>query len=35
VIEDAGLEAEALYVWFARRSFAGGEDQIWVCRRSR
>jgi hypothetical protein len=35
VIEDAGLEAEALYGWFDRRSFDGGEDQIWVCRRSR
>jgi len=33
VIEAAGLEVEALYGWFDGRSFDGGEDQIWVCRR--
>ena len=32
VIEDAGLEVEALYGWFDGRPFEGGEDQIWVCR---
>lgn len=35
VIEDAGLVAEALYGWFDRRAYDGGEDQIWVCRRPR
>ena len=35
VIEAAGLEVEALYGWFDGRSFDGGEDQIWVCRRPR
>jgi SAM-dependent methyltransferase len=33
LIEDAGFEVEALYGWFDRRSYEGGEDQIWVCRR--
>ena len=33
LIEDAGFEVEALYGWFDRRPFEGGEDQIWVCRR--
>ena len=35
VIEDAGLEVEALYGWFDGRPFVGGEDQIWVCRHPR
>lgn len=35
VIEDAGLEVEALYGWFDGRPFEGDEDQIWVCRRPR
>jgi SAM-dependent methyltransferase len=29
----AGFEVVALYGWFDRRRFAGGEDMIWVCRR--
>jgi SAM-dependent methyltransferase len=33
LIEDAGFEVEALYGWFDRRPFEGGEDQIWVCRK--
>ena len=33
LIEDAGFEVEALYGWFDRRAWDGGEDQIWVCRR--
>jgi hypothetical protein len=33
LIEDAGFEVEALYGWFDRRPWDGGEDQIWVCRR--
>ena len=32
VIEDAGLEVEALYGWFDGRAFEGGEDMIWVCK---
>ena len=32
LVERAGLEADALFGWFDRRSFEGGEDQIWVCR---
>ena len=34
-VEQAGLVADALFGWFDRRSFEGGEDQIWVCRRPR
>ena len=33
LIERAGLEVEALYGWFDRRPWDGGEDQIWVCAR--
>lgn len=33
LIEDVGLEAEALYGWFDRRPYEDGEDQIWVCRK--
>jgi len=33
LVEDAGFEVEALYGWFDRRPWEGGEDQIWVCRR--
>ena len=32
LIERADLEIEALYGWFDRRPWDGGEDQIWVCR---
>lgn len=35
LIDDAGLEVEALHGWFDRRPFDGGEDQVWVCRRPR
>jgi SAM-dependent methyltransferase len=35
LIENAGLEVEALYGWFDGRRYDGGEDQIWVCRQSR
>ena len=35
VIEDAGLEVEALYGWFDGRPFEGGEDMIWVCKPAR
>jgi hypothetical protein len=32
LIEEAGLEVEAVYGWFDRRPFAGEEDMIWICR---
>jgi SAM-dependent methyltransferase len=35
VIEDTGLEVEALYGWFDGRPFEGGEDMIWVCKPAR
>ena len=33
LLEEAGFAVEALYGWFDRRAWDGGEDQIWVCRR--
>ncbi len=35
LVEEAGFAVEALHGWFDRRPFDGGEDMIWVCRRSR
>jgi hypothetical protein len=32
LIAAAGFELEALYGWFDRRPFDGGEDMIFVCR---
>ena len=29
-----GLRRRALYGWFDRRPYRGGEDMIWVCRRA-
>jgi SAM-dependent methyltransferase len=29
----AGFEVEALYGWFDRRPFRGGEDMVWIVRR--
>ena len=29
----AGYEVEALYGWFDRRPFRGGEDMVWIARR--
>jgi SAM-dependent methyltransferase len=34
LLERAGLEVDALYGWFDRRPFRGGEDQVWIARRS-
>jgi SAM-dependent methyltransferase len=34
LIEPAGFEVEALYGWFDRRPFRGGEDQVWIARRA-
>ena len=33
LIEKAGFDVAALYGWFDRRPYRGGEDMIWVCRR--
>ena len=33
LLDVAGLETEALYGWFDRRPFAGGEDTVWIARR--
>ena len=33
LIERAGFEVEALYGWFDRRPYRGGEDTVWVARR--
>jgi hypothetical protein len=33
LLEDEGFELEALYGWFDRSSWSGGEDSVWVCRR--
>jgi len=30
---DAGFEVEALYGWFDRTPYAGGEDMVWVANR--
>lgn len=34
LLERAGFEVEACYGWFDRRPYAGGEDTVWVARRS-
>jgi SAM-dependent methyltransferase len=33
LLDRAGLEVEALYGWFDRRPFRGGEDMVWIARR--
>ena len=33
LIDEAGFGVEALYGWFDRRPFKGGEDMIWACRK--
>ena len=33
LLDRAGLEVDALYGWFDRRPFRGGEDQVWIARR--
>jgi len=32
LLAEEGFEVDALYGWFDRRPWAGGEDSIWVCR---
>ena len=34
LLEDAGFEVEECYGWFDRSPFTGGEDTVWVARRS-
>jgi SAM-dependent methyltransferase len=34
LLQEEGFEVEALYGWFDRQPYAGGEDSIWVCRRA-
>ena len=31
-LTEAGFEVEALYGWFDRREWDGGEDSVWICR---
>ena len=33
LIDEAGFDVAALYGWFDRKPYRGGEDMIWVCRR--
>ena len=35
LIDESGFEVEALYGWFDRRPYRGGEDMIWICRKRR
>jgi len=32
LLDDEGFVVDALYGWFDRRPWRGGEDSIWVCR---
>jgi hypothetical protein len=32
LLRDEGFVVDALYGWFDRRPWCGGEDSIWVCR---
>jgi SAM-dependent methyltransferase len=34
LLEATGFEIEACYGWFDRRPFMGGEDTVWITRRS-
>jgi len=34
LLAEAGFELEALYGWFDRRPYRGGEDTVWIARRS-
>jgi SAM-dependent methyltransferase len=34
LIEEAGFEIEAHYGWFDRRPYSGGEDSVWLTRRT-
>lgn len=34
LLERTGFEVEAMYGWFDGSRYRGGEDSVWVCRRS-
>jgi hypothetical protein len=34
LLEETGFEIEECYGWFDRNPFTGGEDTIWIARRS-
>jgi SAM-dependent methyltransferase len=34
LLTEEGFELEALYGWFDRSPWSGGEDSVWVCRRN-
>jgi SAM-dependent methyltransferase len=34
LLEQAGFEVEACYGWFDRRPYQGGEDSIWIARKT-
>ena len=34
LLEETGFEVEACYGWFDRRPYQGGEDSIWIARRT-
>ena len=34
LLREAGFEVEAVYGWFDRRPYAGGEDVVFVARRA-
>ena len=34
LLEQAGFQVEALYGWFDRRRFSGGEDMVWIAQRA-
>jgi hypothetical protein len=34
LIGEAGLDVVACYGWFDRRPYTGGEDTIWIAKRS-
>ena len=33
LLHEEGFVVEALYGWFDRSPWRGGEDSVWVCRR--
>jgi SAM-dependent methyltransferase len=34
LLEESGFEVEAWYGWFDRTLFAGGDDSVWIARRT-
>jgi SAM-dependent methyltransferase len=34
LLEEAGFEVEACYGWFDRTPFTGGDDSVWIARRT-